>query len=452
MEVIFVLLLFFLQFIFPFLIVIGLIWFFFVGRRIYREKKSFDASKGDETAMAMEKIRIKARLIMVFGIPASIAATFLITYFSESAELGSVAFFICFFSVVVWSLTVKKRYNENFKENFVKVELSKVFDNLQYEPHGKFDAQSINSLDFFKTCDAVSGNDLITAEYKGIRFSQCDQSVLERYTVTVKDGKGRLRTEVRHRNVFKGRAMRFDFADKFRGRVQVVAKDFGGAKVKSSRGAWRTVETELAEFGKHFEVYALDQIDALAVLTPQMIEGIFFLRQALGVAVAFYFIENTMVVFMEIARDTFDTSSKRTLLEERELLKRDIGLVTGFLEVMYFRPQEGGLANGSAQRAAIDRAGAAASVAEAIGPSAAEKLVHQVKRAAGKTVGTTLSYLPIAVIVIALASVVYGFINLRDSIEYMIFAGIFIIIAALTRPVVSLILLALHLFFLSSNL
>ena len=56
MEVIFVVLLFFLQCIEPVLIVIGLIWAVFAARRVYREIKSLRASRGDEAAMEMSKL------------------------------------------------------------------------------------------------------------------------------------------------------------------------------------------------------------------------------------------------------------------------------------------------------------------------------------------------------------------------------------------------------------
>lgn len=49
------------------LLLIALIWFFFVGRRFYREKKSLDAFKGNEIAKAMTMDRIKARFIRTLG-------------------------------------------------------------------------------------------------------------------------------------------------------------------------------------------------------------------------------------------------------------------------------------------------------------------------------------------------------------------------------------------------
>jgi hypothetical protein len=329
----------------PVLLVILLAWGAVVLRRGWREKKSFSASRGDETAMAMEWLRVKAWATGIVGVVLWPVAFGLALCLGANIQLALTAAFVVSTACLFRALSVKKRYNANFKENVVKAELSKVFGNFRYVPNGRFDTAFLQGLDFFKSLDVVGGNDLITADYKGIRFAQCDLGVEEMYRVTVEvddgaeDRDDRTREEERYRDVFRGRAMRFDFADKFRGKVQVVGRDFDGAKVKSSRREWQIVETELAEFQDYFEVFALDPLDAMAVLTPQMIEGIFYLVKALGVPMAFYFAGNTMVVFIALSRETFDVSGRHTLLEERELLKRDIALVTDLLETMYFKSQ-----------------------------------------------------------------------------------------------------------------
>jgi hypothetical protein len=101
------------------------------------------------------------------------------------------------------------------------------------------------------------------------------------------------------------------------------------------------VETELAAFNDHFQVFALDPLDAMAVLTPQMIEGIFSLNNVFREPMALYFNENTMSAFISMKRQAFDASGDKTLTEERELLQKDIRLVTDFLDTMYFKRQEG---------------------------------------------------------------------------------------------------------------
>ena len=451
------------------LLVVGLIWFFFVGRRLYKEKKSLDAFTGNETARAMAKDRIKARFIRILGILLWPVLVVTLSVLLEDTSNEAVPGIIIMLSSMVsgiffaWSALIKKRYSDAFKENIVKAELDKAFENLHYDPQGAVDQDSIRTLHCFRSFDAFTGNDLITADYNGLHFTQCDMGVMERYTVTVEDSNGDTHTEERWRDVFRGRAMRFDFADAFRGKVQVVSKDFDAAEVKQSRGQWQSVETELAEFSKYFDVYAPDPLDAMTALTPQMIEGIFYLKKALDVPTALYFSGNTMTVFLALKREAFDVADKNTLLEEVRLLERDIALMTGFMDVMYFkRPASD----------EVNRAEIAASVAVAAGPSGAEKIVRQ----AGRGVGMALSFLPKVIIAVYLISAVYGFINLPDelaagftasggqwealssapqvpTIGFLIVAGVFIIIPALAHySVFSLLCLALYLLFMVANL
>ena len=82
------------------------------------------------------------------------------------------------------------------------------------------------------------------------------------------------------------------------------------------------METELAAFEERFGVCAHDPLDAMCIMTPQMIEGIYFLDQKLDVPLAFSFKNGEMFVFMALTRDAFDVSGEKTLLEERELLER----------------------------------------------------------------------------------------------------------------------------------
>lgn len=463
------------EFLAPVLIVVGVIWGIFFLLRMRREAKSFAASKGDAAAMAAERLRLKARGLEIASVLLFAATLLVVGFLAESASWGFFAAVIVSGVVMLLARRAKGEYNASFKDGFVRSELSRVFDNLEYAPGGGFDKDAVRGLGFFSSADSVDDNDLIVADYRGKHFSQCDLGVRERYTVTVRDNDGNSRTETRWRDVFRGRAMRFDFAEKFRGRVQVVSRDFTGAGVGSAPGEWRAVETELAEFREHYAVFAVDPLDAMAVLTPQMIEGIFYIRKAFDLPTAFYFTGSTMYVFIVTERETFDVSAKKTLLEERALLTRDIALVTGFLDIMYFKPQEAADAAGTAgaEKTIAERAAEAAAVAAAAGPSEAEKLARGAKRAAGKAVGFTLSWLPLTVIAVFLVSAVYAMSEVPDGLRagasysngewsasgmtvptlgYLIVGGIFIVVTAFASPLISILLLATHLLFLSVNI
>lgn len=315
-------------------IVLGLIaWgvvVFFRGRRL---KKSVSASRGDAAAMALEGLRIRATVISYLAILLGVAA-FCLTLmadgpFSAACMAGGFAYAV----PVLWSRSLRSRYNKEFKGTIVAAELSRVFTNLEYLPTEKFDANALQELGFFVPFNELGGSDLIMAEYKGIRFTQSDISLARTGTTRDDDGKEREYSSV----FFNGRAMRFDFTDAFKGDVQVVKRNFGQARVTQPQGEWQSLETELAEFGEDYRIFAKDPVAAMTVLTPQMIEGIYYLDKTLRVPLALHFTGRSMFVFMALARDAFETSKKKTLLEEREFLEKDIALITGFLETMYFK-------------------------------------------------------------------------------------------------------------------
>jgi hypothetical protein len=456
-EVTLLILILLLEIIGPVLYVVALIWAVVSARRVYREVKSLKASKGDEIAMSMEKNRLKSLILKIIAVlifPVVLLATILIglpVWLSVNVTI--------LFSVVIlgWSAFIKSRYVKDFKGHLVQTELAKVFDNLNYNPNGSLDHGLIRGLDFFFANDLIKGNDLISADYKGLHFEQCDLNVNEEYTVTTQNSNGELQSETRYRSIFQGRAMRFDFSENFHGRVQVVSRDFDGAKVKSVNGDWSSVETELVEFNNRFNVFAIDPLDAMATLTPQMIEGIFFLNQALGVPMALYFSEKTMNAFFDTGREAFDVSGNKTLLEERALLQKDVAFVTGFLDTMYFKPQEN---YDSANRmSAEERLAAAQATSEALAPSQAQAISKKVTRSVGKTVGLIRTYMPYAIIASFILSAVYAFIQLPDgivagtsddamvvpTIGYLVVAGVFIVLPALARAFFfSIIALVFH--------
>ena len=322
------------------IILIGLaVWAFIMFRRGARLKKSLDASRDNAAAMAMEGMRVKATAIGILAFVLGGAAFCLMLMAGMELAVSVPVGLVVYGAMTFWSRSLRGAYNAMFKDTFVASELSKVFTNLDYRPGEKFDAATLRELHFFMPFDDLDGSDLMTAEYKGMRFTQSDISLLRRWTETTRNSDGETREVERSEVFFKGRVMRFDFTTAFKGEVQVVKRDFGQARVAQTKGEWQTVETELAELGEDYRIFAKDPTAAMTVLSPQMIEGIYFLEKKLRVPLALYFTGHSMFVFMALARDAFDASKKKTLLEERELLQNDIALITGFLETMYFKGQ-----------------------------------------------------------------------------------------------------------------
>ena len=296
--------------------------------------KSLTASKGNSVAMQLELLRIKGSVIRTFSFLPCALLLYVLMVFEFTETWPMLIGFLLWGGIHHWGKSFQDRYNEQFKENFVAVELEAVFSNLQYEPAGIFNGDLLKKLDFFTDFTQTDGSDLITAEYKGKTFIQGDIRLQELIiSKTRTDGEEKEQRNWHH--VFSGRVMRFALNSVCPGPVQVVGHNFASAKVSGSRGDWQTVETELAAFGDVYEVFAKDPLDAMRVLTPQMIEVVFALHRAVDKPAALYFTDNSMYVFLASNRDAFDTSKGRTLLEERTLLRKDIALVTSVLDALY---------------------------------------------------------------------------------------------------------------------
>lgn len=338
----------------PLIVLVGVV----VGVRLYlrgrRERESLEASRGDAVALELEKKRRRARRTGFLVIPVWVLTFAALAWMGLHPYIVVSAASLLALAPLVRSRMLMREYNEGFKGHFVAAEFSKVFENLDYRPQEHLSIEDVRS--FFTHADEVGGNDLIRAEYGGVRFEQSDLTVAHVWTEMVTDEDGNEREETRRAKVFGGRAMRFDFKSGIPGQVQVCSCDFDAAAARPSVGGWREVETELEDFRRHFRVLALDPLDAMTVLTPQMIEGIYGLGSAMEAPMAVLFKGNAMYVFWGMGHDAFEANGSRTLLESRRLLARDVRLVTDFLDAMSFRRQEGILrtrdAVGEAPRAA----------------------------------------------------------------------------------------------------
>ncbi len=325
------------EFVGPVLLLGLLIWLFWGFVRIWRTKKSLRAAQGDESALRMEYTRILSGLASFLGwaaFPVVLAAALAMDMEPQTALILAG---ICGATALYCSNRLKSRYSQDFKEKLVRTELEKVFDHLSYKPEGDIKNNPLFSRGILAPFSTIRCNDLITARYHGIDFMQCDIRIQDTEEAVIASENGMDERRQIVTDVFQGRLMRFAVSSSAKGPVQVIRYDFSADSLVQKQ--WQRVETELAAFEDRFSVYAEDPLDAMRIMTPQMTEAIYYLDQKLDVPLLFHFENGEMLVFIAQARDAFEVTGGKTLLEERELLKKDIGLVTGFLDTMYFKGQ-----------------------------------------------------------------------------------------------------------------
>lgn len=224
-----------------------------------------------------------------------------------------------------------KRYELGFKEVFVHSALKKIFNNVVYNPEEGLNKSVIGHTGMMNMGDKYSSNDYVSAEYKGIKFTQADVHIEERRTKKDKDGK----TETYYETIFRGKWMVFDFNKNFKADVQVYTKWFSNAtRNNTSNGKFQKIELENAEFNKSFRTYAQSQHDAFYILTPHIMEKIQNLSNNISGNLLLCFIDNKLHVGIQNRKKSFEASIWTKINEEKilEKINSEINIITQFVD------------------------------------------------------------------------------------------------------------------------
>lgn len=224
----------------------------------------------DKKILLLEKKRKKAMIFYIFMIIPFIVAfvTMFLTIFGDS----SIAFFILFISILIFCIFFGfgykffNDYKKFYKQNFVKIALEGMFDDLVYEPKNCISKSVIESTHIIRRGNTFSGDDFISASYHGVPFVHSDITIQQ----VTSNGKNTTTT-----TYFKGKWMAFDFNKDFSEYV-IIAEKKGGAIIDKKTN--NKVEMESVEFNNKFKVYATDDHTAFYLITPQFLTSLEKLR------------------------------------------------------------------------------------------------------------------------------------------------------------------------------
>lgn len=275
----------------------------------------------------LEKKRIKLRNTYIIYYTLLITIVITITLLSKIA--GFIIFGIALGILLIPSITKKqvKEYSLAFKDFFVKKSLTKIFTNLCYEPEKGIPKSLISSTGMMYMGDRYSSNDLVTGNYKDIRFTQSDVSIEKKETYRDGDGK----TQTAYITIFEGRWMIFDFNKNFKRKVQVCQKGFKNNKINN----FQKVEMESQEFNKNFKVYARQPIDAFYILTPKIMEKIRNLDKKNKGELLLCFTNNQLHVGINEYKDSFEPKNVFFKIDEEKInnaISTDIKKITMFID------------------------------------------------------------------------------------------------------------------------
>lgn len=234
--------------------------------------KNTDIQNMDEKLTLLENKRKKAMLFSILMlIPFAVAfIAAIITIFGDS--FGNIIIIILAVSMIIFLLfggLSYKYYNEYkkyYKQNFVKLALEGMFDDLIYEPTKSISKSEIEATHIIRRGNKFSGDDYISASYHGVPFVHSDITIQQ----VTSNGKNTTTT-----TYFKGKWMAFDFNKAFSEYVIIVEKK-GGAIIDKKTN--NKVEMESIEFNNKFKVYATDDHTAFYLITPQFLTSLEKLR------------------------------------------------------------------------------------------------------------------------------------------------------------------------------
>lgn len=291
----------------------------------------------DITLEELEIVRKNTKRILIINIIVFIIGLlFRLSFLRITIIILSLGFFL---------LKVKPQidnYKELFKNNLVKACLEGEFTELNYEVNEGISIAEVKESGLIILRDEFNSNDLIVASYGKVKFKQSDIVIHELSGRVLEED-----TREAKKEGFIGRFLVFDFMKTTDALVKVLGKNFepGGAnqgaieKIRNKVMAFNTekqVFLESEAFNSKFNTYSDDAKTAFYILTPQIIEAITMLSDKYEGKIAISFKNEKMYVAINSKKDSLEAKllSNRTIRNEKELVLKDIKVITDFIDLM----------------------------------------------------------------------------------------------------------------------
>ena len=306
-------------------------------------------AKSQELSKKRKKIILIVSIIILtiglFIFAPSIKTTMSKMFTSGSFMLIPIFVFLIFcfvtivlISAIIMSLTTHKDevtlseyyldYKKAYKAYFVQRQLNNLFTNIQYDHNQGLNENLLKASNLIYTGDIFKSNDLVKAKYKNTDFIQADVEI-----ITVKrDEDG----DLEYSTIFKGRYLIFEFPKKINHQMTISYHGHGEFHTNPKTGRKLSrIETESPDFNKHFLVYAEDNIEALYILTPDIIDKLEKLGEKYQNALSLYFSDNKLYIGLSEKNDAFEpplASEPINEKQEEQKIIKDMELITELVD------------------------------------------------------------------------------------------------------------------------
>jgi hypothetical protein len=229
-------------------------------------------------------------------------------------------------------------YNTMYKTQFLPSIMQESFDKVYaFEPQNGLSREVVISSGIFPTFDFITTNDYLRASYDGLNFEYCDLELQEKHTETDSDGDTRTVIDTMFIGVFI--IVEFDhFVN-----TPLYIRDGGG------KG---TVTTESEVFNRNFSVKCENDIDALRILTPEMMDYILKIKEFCKNSIGIAFFDDKIFFCANLGGDRFEIAGniEQPISESRKKVDEDIAFLKELLDILRMR----NLKSRSSQRTTIN--------------------------------------------------------------------------------------------------
>jgi hypothetical protein len=229
-------------------------------------------------------------------------------------------------------------YNTMYKTQFLPGILSESFDKVYaFEPQNGLSKEIVKECGLFPHFDYITTNDYFRAKCGDMKFEYCDIELQERQEE--RDADGDTRTKIV--TVFLGIFIISEF-DHFVDTPLYI----------TAGGGHGNVTTESENFNRQFSVKCDNDVDALRILTPAMMDHIIKIKEFLKRDINLAFFDDKIFFNSSIGGDRFEIagSIEQPISESRKKIDGDIKFVKELLELLNMR----NLKSRSSQRVTTD--------------------------------------------------------------------------------------------------
>lgn len=202
------------------------------------------------------------RLLLTIG---GAICLLIICFMFTNEFVGMIALFVAIIACIFIIKGSQNEYKSAYKEKVVRTFIKSYDENLSYTPEAKIPQHIYRSAGFETIYDRYYSDDLITGNIDGHEMMMGEVHTQREEEHTDSDGN----TTTSYVTIFHGMFGNVKINNKYNGEIKVHS-DKG--KLGNLFSGKTRIEMDSTEFEKYFDVYANDKIQAMQVLTADIME------------------------------------------------------------------------------------------------------------------------------------------------------------------------------------